>query len=64
VHPVTSNARGFAGGNNHGDGCSLLLDGLERNSTVTRLSLEGEIGMHAHLMLLRSGWWGRVAVVL
>ncbi len=61
---MTSNARGFAECTKTSTDCCLVLDGLERNSTLTRLSLKCEIGMQAHVMLLGSGWWGRVAVLL
>ncbi len=38
--PVTSNARGFAGCVATSADFCLVLDGLERNSTLTRLNLQ------------------------
>jgi hypothetical protein len=43
------NARGFAVCvATSAEGC-LVLDGLEHNLTLTKLSLQGEMGMQAHL---------------
>jgi hypothetical protein len=42
----------------------LVLDALERNSSLTKLNLQGEMGMQATFVQLRGGCRARAAVVV
>ena len=61
----TLNARDFADCfKTSAEGTLLVLDALERNSSLTALNLQGEMGMQATFVQLRGGCRARAAVVV
>ena len=62
---ATCNARDFADCfETSAEEALLVLDALERNSSLTQLSLQGEMGMQATFVQLRGGCRARAAVVV
>jgi hypothetical protein len=61
---ATCNARDFADCFETSAEALLVLDALERNSTLTRLNLQGEMGMQATFVQLRGGCRAWAAVVV
>jgi hypothetical protein len=62
---ATCNARDFADCfKTSAEEALLVLDALERNSSLTALNLQGEMGMQATFVQLRGGCRARAAVVV
>jgi hypothetical protein len=61
---ATCNARDFADCFKTSEEALLVLDALERNSSLTKLNLQGEMGMQATFVQLRGGCRARAAVVV
>ena len=61
---ATCNARDFADCFKTSEEALLVLDALERNSSLTKLDLQGEMGMQATFVQLRGGCRARAAVVV
>jgi hypothetical protein len=60
---ATRNAPDFADCFKTSETC-LLLDGLEHNSSLTKLTLQGEMGMQANAVQLRGGFRSQASVVV
>ena len=61
---TSCDARGFAETLNGPAEYCLVLDALERNSSLEYLNIMRKIGILTHFLLLWSMCWGWVAVVL